>query len=225
MKKSLYLLLLSLFALTGSTAAQQPAAGLKIMSLNVRVWTRDTDPEDPHSYKTRMEAMERMLLDQAPDIICLQEMMIPIGRYVPDGYRKVGISLRKTSGYRYNLNWDSVICEGIRIFNVHSNWDRKVIERDISDINAALNGPAVACGDWNNSLSVIRSIGLDMQEAGEFVEKPEGDTFTNFKDPEGSHGVIDFFFLKDIRPAKYEMITDGYGAERISDHYPIMLTL
>ena len=234
MRSTILILALSFAALLLSGHARQAhAQDLKILSLNVRVWTRDTDRDSPHYYRTRMEAMERMLRDQDPDIICLQEMMVPIGRYIPDGYRRIGISLRhpiyvrkgiRTSDYQHHTNWDSVLCDGLQIINIHSSWEKEVLERDVRGVNAALTDRAVACGDWNNRLPAIQKAGLQMQEAGEFVEKPEGDTFINFTNP-SSHGVIDYFFLKGLRPTGYEMITDGYGCERISDHYPIVLTL
>ena len=66
---------------------------LLILSFNVREWTRDTDESQDTYWKRRMEAMEKMIGDVNPDIICLQEVLPPVGRYIPDEYRTAGVSV------------------------------------------------------------------------------------------------------------------------------------
>ena len=67
------------------------ARTLRILSFNIREWTRDLDAKGEYYWRDRMEAMTKMLEDMDPDVICLQEVLPPAGRYVPEGYRRVGI--------------------------------------------------------------------------------------------------------------------------------------
>jgi len=56
-------------------ASAQTADSLVILSFNVREWTRDTDESKDTYWKRRMEAMEKMIGDVDPDVICLQEVL------------------------------------------------------------------------------------------------------------------------------------------------------
>ena len=56
-------------------AIAQTADSLVILSFNVREWTRDTDESKDTYWKRRMEAMEKMIGDVDPDVICLQEVL------------------------------------------------------------------------------------------------------------------------------------------------------
>ena len=93
----------------------------------------------------------------------------------------------------------------------------------MDQINAQLSGCDVACGDWNMRLATIQGAGLQMQSARVLLGEPEVDTFANFTRPQESHGPIDHFFVNGLTPVAYRMITDGYGCERMSDHFPIVL--
>ena len=114
--------------------------------------------------------------------------------------------------------------EGIRIVNVHSRWEREIVERTVRQVNEQLTGRDLACGDWNTGLRSIEAAGLQMQSARAMLGAPETDTFTNLTKAE-SHGAIDHFFVNGITPVSYLMITDGYGCSRISDHWPILLDI
>ena len=199
-----------------SIVAQDSERTISILSFNVREWTRDTDDGSELYWRTRMEAMKRMIEDIDPDIICFQELLPPVGRYVPDSYSQVGVSIshpiyiRKqmsSSKHRFSVFWESCI-----------------VSRTVSQVNAQLTGKDVACGDWNTFLDPIKAAGLNMESARDLLGIPETDTFTNFTKPE-SHGAIDHFFVKGVSPLSYRMITDGYGCNRMSDHYPILLKI
>jgi len=210
------------------------ASTLKVMSFNIRTWTRDTDSSSKYFWRTRMEAMERMIEGIAPDVICFQEFLAPVGQYVPDGYRRVGVTashpiyVRKgllTSGHKVSLYWEACTVEGVRLINVHSRWEAEVIARTVDQVNGQLTGKDLACGDWNNSLGVMEKDGLKMESVRTMLGVPEDDTFANFKRPEQSHGAIDHFFVNGVRVLSYSMITDSYGCAKISDHYPIVVDI
>ena len=64
-----------------------------------------------------------------PDVICLQEVLPPAGRYVPEGYKRVGVGVShpiyvrdsmKASKHSFAIFWEACNVEGIRIINVHS---------------------------------------------------------------------------------------------------------
>ena len=236
-------LLFSLLAIlvTSLAATPLPAAeptenkgdSLVIMSFNVRDWTRDTDKSQDTFWKKRMESMRKMIEDISPDIICLQEVLPPVGRYIPEGYKSVGLSvshpiyIRETlsaSKHRFSIFWESCVVSGLKIVNVHSRWESDIVARTVANVNGQLTGRDVACGDWNTFLGTLLEAGLKMESARTILGIPETDTFTNFTKPE-SHGAIDHFFVNGVKPLSYRMITEGYGSPRISDHYPIVLTI
>lgn len=212
-------------------SASLRAETLKVMSFNMRTWTRDTDRGSEYFWRTRMEAMERMIEDIDPDIICFQEFLAPAGQYVPGRYRRVGVTAShpiyvrrgmESGRHGVSIYWDVCTVKGVRIFNIHSRWESDIIARTVEQVNARLSGRDIACGDWNNPLSVMDRNGLKMQSVRSILGVPEEDTFANFKRPEQSHGAIDHFFVNGVRAVSYRMVTDSYGCSKISDHYPIV---
>lgn len=228
---------------------------LKVLSFNVRQWTRDVDAGSATFWRTRMEAMRRMIDDVDPDVICLQEFMAPVGRYIPDGYRRVGatvshpIFVRKgleTSRHAASIFWETCMVGDVQVINVHSRWESEVVTRTVAAVNARVadgtqaepsgrRAPAartVACGDFNCSLAMLRKHGLTMASAREVLGVPEVDTFANFTKA-SSHGAIDHFFVSGVMPVTYRMVTEPYGAApegasgtfKMSDHFPICLEI
>lgn len=209
------------------------ARSLRILSFNIREWTRDLDKKGEYYWKDRMAAMTKMIEAVDPDVICLQEVLPPAGRYVPDGYRRVGIGVShpiyvrkslKAGKHFFSIFYEACTVEGIRIVNVHSRWEKNIVERTVRQVNRQLTGSDVACGDWNTGLESITRAGLEMQSARALLSVPEDDTFANFTKME-SHGAIDHFFVNGVTPVAYMMVTEGYGVSRISDHWPIVLDL
>ena len=206
---------------------------LTVLSFNVRTWTRDTDSSSPDYWKTRMLAMEKMIIDVDPDVICLQEMLTPVGNYIPSAYCRVGVTAShpiyvkkglRTSGHHVSIFHESCVVDGIQIVNVHSRWESDILQKTVDAVNQRLTGRVIACGDWNNSLQPILNAGLDMESVRVLLGEPEVDTFANFTRPTESHGAIDHFFVKGVTPVSYRMITDNYGCNRMSDHMPIVAT-
>lgn len=66
---------------------------MRIVSLNCRVWTRDTDRKSPRWWRRRMGRIRRFITDEAPDVLCLQELSFPANLWIPKGYRRVGLSV------------------------------------------------------------------------------------------------------------------------------------
>lgn len=65
---------------------------LKILSLNVRVWTKCLDPFKWNEFiLPRLIRMRRLFHREDPDIICLQERMYPLGKFL--------LGLRKYTEY------------------------------------------------------------------------------------------------------------------------------
>ena len=208
---------------------------LRVLSFNVRTWTRDMDRSSDVYWRTRMEAMERMIADVDPDIICFQAMLYPATRYVPDSYKRVGglnishpIFIRKGLKYSWNsaaIYWSACDVEGVRIINVHSRWESDVMLRVTRQVNSLPTGKDLSCGDWNVTLDALKGADLNMVSAREILNIPEEDTFANFNRPNESHGAIDHFFLNGLSAISYRMITDGYGCSKMSDHFPIVLEI
>lgn len=210
---------------------------MRILSLNARNWNRDTDKSSPYYWKTRMKAMKTMLETIDPDIICFQEMLFPATLYIPRDYRRVGFSISHhiyvKKGIRSRLHRFRIRTEKAEVFydgdwwlimNVHSTWHTKKHLRDLEQITKWMNtshvwyANCIACGDFNNQ----------WVRADEMVEIPfapeYSPTFKRFDD--GRTSTIDHFL--SAQPVGDEhpfVITHGYGAERISDHYPILLQI
>lgn len=227
-----------IFLSLGLGARGQGSAGtreegkLRVLTLNMRQWTRDTDSSLPTFWRTRMEAMERMIEDVDPDVICFQEFLAPVGQYVPDRYKRVGITVShpiyvhkglRTSGHSVGIWWDACTVAGVQVFCIHSHWDKEKLQKTVDQVNARLTGRDIACGDWNNGLKAIVNSGLKMQSVRTILSVPETDTFANFSRPEKSHGAIDHFFVTGLQPLSYRMLTDCYGCDKISDHFPLVI--
>ena len=194
-------------------APLQPSARtMRILSFNIREWTRDRDEEGEYYWRRRMEAMTRMIEDVDPDVICLQEVLPPAARYVPEGYKRVGVGVSHPIFIR-----DTMVASrhSFAIF-----WEACTVRQ----VGGQLTGRDVACGDWNTGLRSIEAAGLKMQSARVLLGEAETDTFANFTKAQ-SHGAIDHFFVNGVTPVAYRMVTEGYGVSRISDHWPIVLDI
>ena len=181
---SLFALLTIFGALLASTPLPAKESegldSLVILSFNVREWSRDTDKEKETFWKNRMEAMNKMIQDVSPDVICFQELMPPATRYVPDGYKSVGLSVShpvyirknlRASRHRFSIFWESCLVEGVSITNIHSRWEREIVERVVRHVNSHLTGKDVACGDWNTFLTTLNDAGLKMESARVLLEE------------------------------------------------------
>jgi len=55
---------------------------LKILSLNVRLWTKENNPFKPHFWLWRTLKQAKLFHRENPDIICLQEVQKPVGKFL-----------------------------------------------------------------------------------------------------------------------------------------------
>ena len=205
---------------------------MRIMSFNVREWTRDRDKTSPCYWRVRLDSICRCVRDTDPDIICLQECWPRMARairrlgYKGHGFHHLILTRRtmRTKGHRWRIFFDWLEVDNTRIVNVHSRWERKVAEKVIPQIARLCAGrKAVACGDFNVTLKTIEDIGLGLTHVRSFLKYAPLDTFQNFTKPQ-SHGEIDHFFVNLIKPETFRIVKDNYGCRRMSDHYPIIMT-
>ena len=209
---------------------------MRIMSFNVRVWTRDRDETSPDYWKGRLAAILRCVRDKDPDVICLQECLPRMAKAIKGlGYKSAGVSfhhlmlVRKTMRcrrHRWRVFMDWCDVDGLRIINVHSRWEGRVVNDVVDDLTRLAAGKvAIACGDFNTTAAALSQAGLGLRHVRTELGLPERDTFQNFNKKE-SHGEIDHFYVNRVTPREYTVITDNYGCPgRMSDHYPIMLTI
>lgn len=182
-----------------------------------------------------MEAMSRMLTVKNPDVICFQEMIAPVGCYVPPEWKRVGLSIshhiyvrrgQKVKNHKFGIYSESADIDGMRVFCIHGKWTDEVTDKLCRHLNESLpvGRPAVAIGDFNVEAEALRRRGLP-ETARQKLIMPKEDTFINFTKPDESHGEIDHAVLWGAEPVSFEIIRDGFGTQRISDHYPIMITI
>ena len=203
---------------------------MKILTFNVRVWTRDIDKTSDWYWKDRMARIKDLIEQENPDVILFQELSFPACCYVPKGYRRVGITAShpiyvkkgiKNRRHRFHFRWDS--CEVmwndelVNIVNVHLHWDAKILERNMKKINALIEKEeargisTIAGGDWNNEYQRISNL-IDCE-----VFYPYDWTFKN--STTGNTGTIDFFAI-NMEHRKLALIRP---AEVLSDHRPVVL--
>ena len=108
MKRLASILLIALTAFSAASAAQKDQ-GLKVMSFNIRYATAN---DGTNSWDFRGPAVLAMLKDQAPDVIGLQEAMIPQTGFISyflDGYKCVGVGREdgKKKGEQMSVYYNS----------------------------------------------------------------------------------------------------------------------
>ena len=206
----------------------------KILSLNIRVWTRDTKRQSEHWWVARYRAIHDYIKEQNPDVICLQEVWWP-AKYVLRlgklGYKKTGwgfshpIFVRKSakvSRRAVSIFSTMAIVDEVQYFSVHCRWEEKLFQRAMEWVRRKLYlyrfMPCIACGDFNrtNRDSIHEALTwLSSVRDGRFPV----DTFQNYKHPE-SCGEIDHFFANGC------VVVYSYfvGQTNLSDHRPIVLT-
>ena len=221
---------------------------MKIMSFNAREWSRDIKKSSPYYWKKRMEAMKKMIADNNPDVICFQELSFPACNYIPKGYKRVGLMINhpiyvrkdtttKNNSWGIHYSKTNVYLDAshsVRVINVHSHWNENVIKKTMEDIHnefsESTKHPVIACGDFNNFIEQIdeiceNSFGEKYTCVREYLKMKKEDTFQNFT-KESSHGEIDFFFTThNYLSVDFKIIKNGYGVDKISDHYPIVLQI
>lgn len=212
---------------------------ITVMSLNVRVWTRDRSKSSEHWWIKRYKAIHEYIKEQAPDIICLQEVWWP-AKYVLRlgalGYKKTGwgfshpIFVRKNlkvSKRRVSLFSTMAIVGDIQVFSVHCRWEEKLFQRAMmwirkNQIRHYWSKPCIVCGDFNRSnISSIYDATNHMRSARNFLNVSRKDTFANYKRPTQSHGELDHIFFMPIYG--FKPLTYTIGPSDLSDHRPVVV--
>lgn len=210
---------------------------MKILSFNVRAWTRDTDNSSEYYWKTRMSAVGSMIEDTNPDVICFQELVFPANLYIPSGYRRVNLSVShpiyvrkgiKTSHHKFRVFFDSVNIEQYQIINVHGRWEAKITDRIVNSLLKASQGKStIICGDFNNGSKDLMDRGFpeNVRTILGIEHQPTFYHFTKPPIPDYDAEVDHFFCLHTIVPKSFRVITENYGCKRMSDHLPILMEI
>lgn len=205
---------------------------MKILSFNVRVWTRNTSKKKAGYWKDRARLIAEEIVRINPDIILFQEMIYPMTNYIPAAYKKAtGCSVShhiycrkafQVLSHEWHMRWCRAVIrtdmgEEINAFSVHTHWDEDIYRKTCTEITSHLEGGMhnIAGGDWNNIPEVIQPL----------VKKPMVLARTGhitFQDWEsGKEAELDFFACWP-QDGKAEIASD---ISRLSDHRPVMLTL
>lgn len=212
---------------------------MKIYCHNVRVWTRDRDKTDTWYWRKRMAEIRNLIIAQDPDVLCLQELSFPADRYIPKGYRRVGMTAShpiyvrkgtKTRRHRFYIHFDAVdalIAERwVTIINVHLHWNKAILALAMRQINNRIESALergneiIICGDFNNGYKTIYA-SLPQKELLHFAG--DGPTFRNKNT--GAEGYIDYFFASlGLKGAARNLGFTRNGTP-LSDHQPITYTI
>ncbi len=210
----------------------------KILSLNIRIWTRDLERSSEHYWVERYRKIHDYIKSENPDIICLQEVWWP-AKYVLRlgklGYKKTGwgfshpIYVRK--GARIYQRAVSIfatmaVVDNIQYFSVHSRWEEKWFSKAMKWVKEK---PRWVCyfiaGDFNrNRSSVISYCDSSTDSVRWLLDLESEDTFTNYKRPTESHGEIDHILTTVYFKKSRDLISYTLGPSDLSDHRPICLT-
>ena len=203
---------------------------MKILTYNIRTWLRD-----PSTWRQRADNIRRIIADEDPDVILLQEAIFPMtAKCVPDGYvcaTPCSIShhiyIRKGYAETEHSAWHLRWC-GARIrlknasrFNivcVHTRWEERIWKATCADIRSLKSHGAttIAGGDWNNDPATIRP------EIWPFtVYATEGPTFCNWEGK--GTGNLDYFAGEGL--GSYTIRTAEGADFTLSDHIPVVIEL
>ncbi len=203
---------------------------MKIISLNIRVWTRDRKRSSEHWWVSRYRGIHDYIKAEKPDVICLQEVWWP-AKYVLKlgklGYKKTGwgfshpVYVRKSTKvteHKVGIFATMAIVDGVQYFSVHAHWKEKLFNRAMKWIAMQRKGVKCVCaGDFNTSDTQKLFINLFMTSARKSLNAPSADTFANYTRPKESHGEIDHI----LRTYSVKLWTYKVGPSDLSDHRSI----
>ena len=197
---------------------------MKIISLNCRVWTRDAKRASDRFWVKRMERVRSFILEQDPDVLCLQELSFPANLWIPRKYRRVGLSashhiyVRKGVKARplwFAVHHNAAVVDGVRVINVHGTW-RKCMDRVWARLRKeAEKRPCVIVGDFNHPAACV-----EINLAAQTMPKTSGVTFRNYST--GAQGDIDHCVTTGLPLVSCEVFDDGF---MMSDHLPLVINI
>ena len=205
---------------------------MKVLTFNVRNWTRDCNNKKPTFWKNRADDMSRLILNLNPDIIFFQELMWPMSNYVPILYEKItqmtshSIWVKKDQFKVMDREWhlryafaqvkDKETKQLYNLFSVHTHWDPDIFDATLSNIKDRIDYGVIniAGGDWNNEYSEIKD---------KFILNPIVPTSVTFKNWEtGKTAILDYF---GTVPKLTNAVIQVINKPNLSDHYPVLLTI
>lgn len=217
---------------------------LRILSLNVRLWTKENNIFKPHFWLWRTFKQARLFRRENPDIICLQEVERPVGKFLLGlwGYKTIGggtripIYVRKSidalpvcinggmpgdNGHGTNHIWLwSEEYLNLQIVNCHLSWETDKHEKEYE----AFLPNSIVCGDMNvgrdRFIENFREYaGLDDEHFLVYPKMPAGPTYISYAEPLKYRGDIDQFAYIGMLPPKAEVTI---LPDKVSDHFPIL---
>lgn len=217
---------------------------MKIVSLNIRKWSRDRNPFDwNHWWIVRTWRQRKFFKKENPDVICLQEKWFPVGKlllglwkYKCYGGWKCHIPIYIKKDLDNHWYWDakfdnnghgtlsimvnsnSMFNQDVLITNCHFPWQEPKFKECMDKVFPTLENEIV-CGDFNCGRNRINKLIPQIN----FIKEQESDTFQNYKHPE-QHGEIDYFLIPDdfTLSVVSQRTLDTY---KLSDHKPIKCLL
>lgn len=214
---------------------------MKILTLNIRVWTRDARRKESgaHWWVARYRAIHDYIEGANPDIICLQEVWFPAALVLclrRLGYKRTGwgfshpIYVRRdvpVSGRRVSVYVTAATLkdDDLQVFSVHAHWCEKRFSKAMAWIlkQRDRSVDALAAGDFNTSsvAEIGEALNDELTSSREALGLTAVDTFANYKCPTRSHGEIDHIFASGgVKPLVYIV----GGTDSLSDHRPVTLT-
>lgn len=209
---------------------------MKVLSLNIRAWTRDRKKSGKHYWVDRYHKIHNYIKQENPDVICLQEVWWPT-KYILKletlGYKKTGWGFShpiyvkknmKVSKRRVSIFSTTAVVNDIQVFNIHCRWEEDLFQKAMDQITKwflkfSKDNPAIAAGDFNRSDISSISNAICFSSLRERMGKSPVDTFANYKKPNESHGEIDHFFISWSLDAVGDY---KIGPNDMSDHRPIV---
>ncbi len=204
---------------------------VKVLSLNIRVWTRDIGKSGEHWWVKRYRGIREYIGTENPDVICLQEVWWP-AKYVLRlgklGYKRTGwgfshpIYARKGAAIKdsgTSVFATTATVDGVQYFSVHAHWKERYFQRAMRWIAERRSLKCVCAGDFNTSDTQKLADNLYLSSARVRLGLSPIDTFTNFYRPKESHGEIDHVLTAlPVVPADYRIGPYGF-----SDHRPVIM--
>lgn len=219
---------------------------LRILSLNVRLWAKENNPLKPHFWLWRTFKQARLFRRIKPDIICLQEVEKPVGRFLLglwkyrgfDTHTRIPIYIRKDldaislvgfggmpkdNGHGISKIMLFFEDKSVVVQNGHYSWDTEQIKEELKH---GYTETTIFCGDTNVSRDKFISnlkkyVGLEDEDFIVYPKEPEGSTYVAYSDP-SYNGDIDQFGYVGANPPKAEVTI---LPDKVSDHFPILATI
>ena len=211
---------------------------MKILTLNVRQWSRDLKCKAPTHWKKRAVKIAELIRRENPDIILFQELTFPMTLFIPREYKRATLfsishHIYCRREYRvWNREWHLHWCKAritycpadtakeivaVNVFSVHSHWDRKiytqVAEQLIDEYKKHRPFVTIAGGDWN-----VDPDTMERRLRPLAICRTHEDTFQNWTKFE-SHGELDYFAYRNCKPQCW--LLDDF----VSDHKPVILEI